>query len=91
MSESEGDKWRKWILDLVKMALPALVAWGATDYMKQKEIDHKDGALDTCRGAIYEGQSPSYYEGFHEQLKVEVAEDAAEAAEATDPNQGREP
>jgi hypothetical protein len=81
MSESEGDKWRKWMLDLVKMALPAILAWYGTDYMKQKEVDQKAGALDTCNGVVYTGQSPAYYEGFHEQVALEVEEDAAAAEE----------
>jgi hypothetical protein len=68
------------VKDIIKMLLPAVMAWYGTDYFKQKEIDHKEGALDTCNGVVYTGQSPSYYEGFHEQLTVEVEEDAAEAA-----------
>lgn len=72
MSETEGDKWRKFMLDLVKMALPAILTWYTTATFKQQEIDHKEGALDTCRGVVYSGQSPEYYEGFHEQIAQEA-------------------
>ena len=77
-TETEGDKWRRFLLDLAKMGLPALLAWYTTDHFKQQEIDHGEGALDTCRGAIYEGQSPAYYEGFNEQRQVAAEEEGNE-------------
>jgi hypothetical protein len=74
MSETESDKWRKWILDLVKMALPAILAWYTTNHFNQQVIARKEGALDTCNGVVYTGQSPEYYEGFHEQLQQQAEE-----------------
>lgn len=59
---SDTDSENKLLLDIIKIALTAMLATKGTAAVKNDQIARTEGERDICNGVVYTGQSPAYYE-----------------------------
>jgi len=78
MNETEGDKWRRWVLDLAKMLLPFLASWYLATQSAQKGVDRVEGRLDAQTDREQWGRSQDYIEALHAEEQIVEAAEALE-------------